>query len=173
MTRRQNHYEVAFETYLHRHGIAVLAVDETKRPSHYGQKLKNLDCVVFSQRDQIPWLVDVKGRQFTSSKRWLNWIKEEELTVFAEWEQLFGWPYKVLFVFAYHVIGSFSPVSKEQLFFSQGRYYAFVGIPLSSYQPHAKQVSESWQTVALPRERFCQLARPIHYFLEKREMTVA
>ena len=60
---RSNHYEIAFESYLQRHGLCYVAVDETRRAMLGDSPVKSLDFIVFG-REGSRLVVDVKGRRF-------------------------------------------------------------------------------------------------------------
>ena len=64
-------------------------------------------------------------------------------------------------VFAYHLVGSRSPLPREQLFEFRGEHYGFLGVRLADYVPHARPLSESWDTVAMPTGLFRRAARPL------------
>lgn len=66
MTKRENHYEAAFEAYLRRRETPYVAVDETRRALWGGGSLKSLDFLVARPGGSGGWLVDVKGRRFPS-----------------------------------------------------------------------------------------------------------
>lgn len=177
MTKRDNHYEAAFEAYLRARTIPYVAVDETRRsltvsansdpadPSQ--QTLKSLDFIVspLSARGQRlgSWLVDVKGRRFpTGSSRqyWKNWSTADELRSLAHWESLFAGQFQSLLVFAYNVVGDQAPLPAEQLFEFRGSLYGFLGIRLDHYAGWSKVLSPKWQTVTIPAKQFRALARP-------------
>lgn len=178
MTKRDNHYEAAFEAYLRARTIPYVAVDETRRsltvsanPSNAAdgenQSLKSLDFIVSplpanGQRSGS-WLVDVKGRRFTtgSSKQyWKNWSTADELRSLAHWESLFAGQFQSLLVFAYNVVGDQAPLPAEQLFEFRGGLYGFLGIRLDHYAGWSKILSPKWQTVTIPAKQFRALARP-------------
>ena len=45
-----------------------------------------------------------------------------------------------------------------------GGLYGFVGIRLREYASHARPISPAWDTVAMPTERFRDLAEPVESF---------
>jgi hypothetical protein len=167
MTKRENHYEAAFETYLRTFQIPYVAVDETRRALQNGESLKNLDFLI--SRPQAPgWLIDIKGRRFPTGRRkqyWKNWSTADELRSLAHWENLFGNGFGGLLVFAYWLADDQSPVPLEEVFPFRGRLYAFVGIRLDHYAAWAKPLSAKWNTVSVSVPRFRALARPISSFL--------
>ena len=182
MTKRDNHYEVAFEAYLQTRHVPYVAVDETRRSSAglrmglgasqppggavADRTLKSLDFIV-SPRHPAPgcpgsWLIDIKGRRFPTGRRkqyWKNWSTSDELQSLAHWETLFAGQFRALLVFAYNVIGNQAPLPEEQLFEFRGGLYAFVGIRLDHYAGWSRSLSPRWQTVSMPTPRFRHLAR--------------
>lgn len=167
MAKRDNHYEAAFEEFLRARQIAYVAVDEARRSRLADGSLKSLDFIV-TARCGWTWLVDVKGRRFPSGEGkqyWKNWSTRDDLESLTQWEQLFGEQAGALLVFAYNVIGLKAPLPREMLFEFRGALYGFVGIRLQDYASCAKLISSRWNTLAMPRDRFRQLAAPLDAFL--------
>jgi hypothetical protein len=177
MTKRDNHYEAAFEAYLRARTIPYVAVDETRRSLTISansdladptqQTLKSLDFIVsplsLSGQRLGSWLVDVKGRRFptgSSKQYWKNWSTADELRSLAHWESLFAGQFQSLLVFAYNVVGDQAPLPAEQLFEFRGGLYGFLGIRLDHYAGWSKVLSPKWQTVTIPAKQFRALARP-------------
>ncbi len=178
MTKRDNHYEAAFEAYLRWRKIPYVAVDETRRSLTSGavnnlavdsqkQSLKSLDFIVSPNSAtgarRGSWLVDVKGRRFpsgASKQYWKNWSTADELRSLAHWESLFAGKFQSLLVFAYNVVGDKAPLPAEQLFEFRGGLYGFLGIRLDHYAGWSRVLSPRWQTVTIPTARFRALARP-------------
>jgi hypothetical protein len=71
-----------------------------------------------------------------------------------------------MLVFAYHLVGSRSPLPARQLFEFRGQHYGFLGIRLADYVPHARPLSDRWDTVAMPTGLFRRAARPLELWLE-------
>jgi len=163
MAKRDNHYEAAFEAYLRRERIAYVAVDEARRSLAQQGSIKSLDFIV-SPAAGPGWLVDVKGRKFPSGDEqkqyWKNWAPREDLTSLARWQQLFGADFRPLLVFAYLLLSDRAPVPGREVFEFRRARYAFVAIRLADYAPHARPISERWDTVAMPTAQFRRLARP-------------
>jgi len=169
MANRDNHYEAAFEAYLRSRGVPYVAVDEAKRSVlSDGASIKSLDFIV-SAPGRTTWLVDVKGRRFPSGDEtkqyWKNWSPREDLESLSQWEELFGAGFCGLFVFAYDVLGDRSPLPARQLFEHCGNLYGFVAVRLCDYLAHARRISPSWDTVAMPTAEFRHLARPLEELL--------
>jgi hypothetical protein len=167
MANRDNHYEAAFEAFLRSRRIPYVAVDESKRSVLADASIKSLDFLVSSSTG-ITWLVDVKGRNFPGGLQkqyWKNWSTQDDLVSMAHWQRLFGERFEALFVFAYRVLGDRSPLPREGLFEHRESLYAFVAIRLDQYAYHARQISPRWQTVAMPAERFRELAQPFERLL--------
>jgi hypothetical protein len=167
MTKRDNHYEAAFEEYLRSRQQPYVAVDESRRSLVAESSLKSVDFIVSSASGDS-WLVDVKGRRFPSGEQkqyWRNWSTRDDLDSLASWEQLFGARFGGLFVFAYDVVGDRAPLPAERLFEFRGSLYAFLGIRRRDYAQHARPISPAWDTVAMPTETFRRLAAPFDSFL--------
>jgi hypothetical protein len=166
--KRDNHYESAFEAYLRARRIAYIAVDEARRTLVADGSLKSLDFIV-SPPGQISWLVDVKGRRFPSGDEhhqyWKNWSTRDDLRSLAAWQSQFGPGSCAMLVFAYHLGAGRSPLPPEELFGFRGESYGFLGVRLSDYLPHARPLSDRWDTVAMPTGMFRRAARPLdHWF---------
>jgi hypothetical protein len=165
VANRTNHYEAAFEAFLRDRRVAYVAVDEKKRSMLGDGTLKSLDFLV-SRAAAGSWLVDVKGRQFPGGGQyWKNWSTQDDLRSMASWEALFGPAFESLFVFAYQVVGDRAPLPADQLYCHQGLLYGFVGIRLRDYVRYARPISARWETLAMPAERFRELAEPFEEFL--------
>jgi hypothetical protein len=165
---RDNHYEAAFEAFLRARRLPYIAVDEARRSLVADGSLKSLDFIV-SPPGQPSWLVDVKGRRFPSGEEhhqyWKNWSTRDDLRSLAAWQNHFGPGFCPLLVFAYHLVGGRSPLAREELFEFRGEHYGFLGVRLADYVPHARPLSESWDTVAMPTGLFRRAARPIDQWL--------
>jgi hypothetical protein len=168
MANRDNHYEAAFEAYLRARRLPYIAVDEARRSLAADGSLKSLDFIV-SPPGRVSWLVDVKGRRFPSGDEqkqyWKNWSTRDDLKSLAAWQAHFGADFRPLLVFAYHLVGSRSPLPAEQLFHFRGACYGFMGVRLADYVPYARPISESWDTVAMPTALFRRAARPMEEVL--------
>jgi len=172
VANRDNHYEAAFEEYLRAMRLPYVAVDEARRSLlAEGRSIKSLDFIV-SSGGEMTWLVDVKGRRFPSGDQtcqyWKNWSTRDDLRSLAQWEEVFGQGFLGLFVFAYNVVGDRAPLAPEKLFEHRGALYGFVGVRLADYAEHARPISPSWDTVAMPTAEFRRLARPADELLVPR-----
>jgi hypothetical protein len=165
---RWNHYETAFEAYLKERKVPFLALSERHRNMlDDGTTLKNLDFVI-SRPMGTSWLIDVKGRKFPGGRRsgyWKHWTTRDDLVGLRRWESMFGDRFSGLFVFAYLVCGSKSPLPADQLFEHRGRLYGFVGISVRDYLTEIRLLSPKWRTFSMPTERFRQLAKPFEDFI--------
>ena len=171
MTKRDNHYEAAFEEYLRSRRAPYLAVDETRRslwaPGSAGS-LKSLDFVVTPQGGAKLLLLDVKGRRFppgTKPQYWKNWSTTDELRSLSRWEKLLGPNARAVLLFAFHLAGDKSPLPVEELFSYRGRTYAYLGVELAHYAAYARRLSPRWDTVTLPVPIFRRLAQPFSLYL--------
>ena len=166
---RSNHYEVAFEAYLQRHGLCYVAVDETRRALLGETRVKSLDFIVFGD-EGARLVIDVKGRRFPGGKRqrprrvWECWSTREDVEGLQRWSELSG--YEGLLVFAYHVLRTVElPDDTEDLWAFRGRRYLFRGVSARDYRDHMRVRSARWDTVWLLRADFRALVRPVSHFL--------
>jgi len=171
MAKRDNHYEAAFEAWLHFLRIPYVAVDETRRsaaplPALPARTIKSLDFIVSPTTSPVSWLIDVKGRQFPTAGRqyWRNWSTSDELESLASWETMFNRQSTAMLVFAYNIVGDQAPLPEKDLFIHRDRLYGFVGIRLDHYASFARPLSARWGTVSVPTPRFRALARPVGEF---------
>ena len=63
------------------------------------------------------------------------------------------------------MVGDRAPLPAELMFTFREALYGFVGVRLADYLAYARQISPSWDTVAMPAAEFRRLARPIDEFL--------
>jgi len=171
MTQRHNHYEAAFEAFVRAAGVPYVAIDEAKRARMGGKSLKSLDFIVSPVERPFRWLVDVKGRRFggtvAAGRRrecWKNWSTRDDIESLARWQALFGPRFVPLLAFVYEIVDDLSPLPAEQLFAFRSRLYAMVAIRLDHYTSAARIISPKWGTLAMPRDRFRELARPLSEF---------
>ena len=171
MADRNNHYEAAFEAYLRTLRLPYIPSEENRRSLLAdGTTIKNFDFIVTVPGDNS-WLVDVKGRRFPGGRKnhnyWKQWSVFDDLVGMQTWETLFGRKFQGLFVFAYQVVGSKSPVPLEKLFVFRKRLYAFIGIRFAEYLPEARLISPRWNTYSMPARRFRQLAQPFDEIVDQ------
>jgi hypothetical protein len=173
---RDNHYEAAFEAYLRARRLPYVAVDESRRSLAADGSLKSLDFIV-SPPGRKSWLVDVKGRRFPSGEEqkqyWKNWSTRDDLRGLAAWQTHFGDDFCPVLVFAYLLVGRRSPLPPDQLYQFRGQHYGFVAVRLADYIPHARPLSDRWDTVAMPTAEFRRLARPVEELFGEGLATVA
>ncbi len=170
MANRHNHYEAAFEAYLRAERIPYVAVSEQRRALTEDRSLKSVDYIVSPSKGGtgggVSWLVDVKGRRFPAGGRrkqyWKNWSTRDDIDSLGRWRGRFGPGFDAALVFAYHLTAEASPVPPDQVFYFRDEAYAFVGLPLEQYVRAARQLSERWQTLAMPVAQFRQSARSVH-----------
>lgn len=170
MANRDNHYEAAFEEFLRARALPYVAVDEARRSLlAEGGSIKSLDFIVSVPGD-LAWLVDVKGRRFPSGNDgarhyWKNWSTRDDLRSMAHWERLFGSSFRAVFVFAYVILADRAPLPEEELFEFRGNLYAFLAVRAADYAIESHQISERWDTVAMPVEAFRSMARSVDSLL--------
>ncbi len=164
MAKRSNHYELAFESYLREQRVAYVAVNEQRRSLVAQGSLKNLDFIV-SPSNNVSLLIDIKGRRFPSGNRqkqyWRNWSTWDDLQSMARWQEKMGSGSCSLFVFAYELVGTRSPVEPSQVYEFRDRWYAFLAVRIADYIHFCRPLSTAWQTVTMPTRLFRQAAFPI------------
>ncbi len=167
---RSNHYEAAFEAYLHEQGLCYVAVDERRRPLMGETAVKSLDFIVFGHGGER-LVVDVKGRRFPAGpasrprRVWECWSTREDIEGLSRWVELLGAGSRGLLVFVYHVLSSVElPADTEDVWPCRGRRYLLRAVDVADYSRHMRLRSQSWQTVALPRAVFRSLVRPLYHF---------
>ena len=67
-------------------------------------------------------------------------------------------------MFAYNVVGDVAPLPERELFEFRDELYGFVGIRMRHYAMHARTISPRWDTLAVPTDRFRELAAPVAHF---------
>jgi hypothetical protein len=166
-----NHYEVAFASYLLAQRLCYVAVDESRRSLADETPIKSLDFLVFGP-DGVRLVVDIKGRRFPGGpasrprRVWECWSFRDDIDGLERWADLAGPDYRGLLVFAYWLHPSIELADDTpDLFAFRGRRYLFRAIDVGDYREHMRVRSPSWQTVTLPREAFRALVRPMRDFL--------
>ena len=173
---RSNHYELAFEGYLHEQRLCYVAVDETRRAVEEEGRIKSLDFIVYGENGSR-LLVDVKGRRFPGGpperprRVWECWTGLDDIYGLEHWCERFGPDYRGLFVFAYRLAPSVDlPEDTEDLFPWRGHRYLFRAVAVDEYREHMRIRSPRWGTVSLPTAAFRQLVRPLHHFTRGRQL---
>jgi hypothetical protein len=167
---RGNHYEAAFESYLQERRLCYVAVDERRRAIMGDTKVKSLDFIVYGP-EGARLLIDIKGRRFPAGKPgkqrrvWECWSTLDDIDGLERWTERFGPGYQGLLVFSYYLQPTVSvPDDTEDLWQWRGRRYLFRAIPAGDYRTSMRCRSPRWGTVALPREVFRGLVRPLTHF---------
>jgi hypothetical protein len=167
---RNNHYEIAFESYLQKQRLCYVAVDETRRALIGDAPVKSLDFLVFG-RDGARLVIDVKGRRFPAGppKRprrvWECWSFRDDIDGLQRWSSLAGPSFRGLLVFAYHLHHSVEmSLDTPDLHVCRGRRYLFRAVDVDDYRQHMRTRSPRWDTVTLPRAIFRRLVRPLRDF---------
>lgn len=162
MTIRRSHYEIAFERYLTRLGVAFVSVEDVKRNISGGPGIKLFDYIVYPG-GEVNYLVDVKGRKVNGgksgrSRTWKSWVTAADIAGLTEWEAVFGAGFRSAFVFAHWLdrTGPWRDADVERL---AGRNYSFQLVLLDEYRAHQRVLSPRWRTVTLSRADFVRLAR--------------
>ncbi|MCE5325233.1 MAG: HYExAFE family protein [Planctomycetaceae bacterium] len=173
MTRRDLHYEAAFEDYLRSKGWPYVAVDQAKKAIFTEAAVKSFDFLVYSQSGPN-LLVDVKGRKFPDSvpglkrghaRAWENWITRDDVEGLTEWERVFGQDFHAVLVFAYWLQGPPQRSPFEDVHLFRQRHYAFVAVSLRDYAALARPRSAKWQTLSMPSADLAKSARDMTMFL--------
>ena len=173
---RDNHYEAAFEAFLRARRLPYIAVDEARRSLVADGSLKSLDFIV-----SPPGQIVVAGRREgppLSLRRRAPSVLEE--LVDARRPAQPGRLANVISATASARCwcspttssASRSPLPREQLFEFRGGHYGFLGVRLADYVPHARPLSDSWDTVAMPTGLFRRAARPLDDWLGGSLLTV-
>ena len=162
------HYEKAFEAYLRSRQIPYVAVDEAKKAIFRDARLKSFDFIVYST-GQTNWLVDIKGRRWVRRKNqrkpaWENWVTQDDLEGLHQWQEVFGVGFAGLLVFGYWLEADAQP-PPEVVYHHRDSRYVFAGIPLETYELHARVRSPKWGTVNMPTAEFARNVRPIRDWL--------
>jgi len=165
MARRWIHYEAAFEDFVRSRGWPYVAVDEKRKALFAGGRIKSFDYLVYPP-DGPAWLVDVKGRKFPydvrgSRRYWENWVARDDLADLGKWEKVFGDGFKAMLVFVYWIRSAKSLDAMPHVHLFRDEYYAFMAISATEYEIHARDRSESWDTVAMPVGQFRSRVRPL------------
>ncbi len=170
MTTRRSHYEMAFEAYLTRRGVAFTSVEDARPhvPGRLG--LKTFDYIVYPSGGP-PCLVDVKGRKSrlgtgSTDCRQKTWVTRADIEGLQAWEGVFGHEYRAMFAFAYWLAdapaGGDADWPEDWIHFAfAGRCYSFWLVTLEDYLTGVSPLSQSWQTVAVPRTVFRSVSRPL------------
>jgi len=170
VTIRRSHYEMAFEAYLNRRGVAFVAVEDVRHFVKGGLGCKAFDYIVYPTGGPA-CLVDVKGRKSTAAAegecRQRSWVTRADVNGLLAWEGLFGRDFVGAFVFAYWLAGSGGTESVgggrdgRSTFSFAGRQYSFWIVPVREYASRQKRLSRSWDTVAVPCGVFRSITRPL------------
>jgi hypothetical protein len=167
---RGNHYESAFQAYLHENHLGYVAVDQTRRSLWGPTPVKSLDFILFGE-DGRRYVVDVKGRRYPGGRSprrrytWECWTPREDVEGLERWAELSGPGYRGLFVFMYHVLPCVTlPENTADLWDWRGRRYLLRAVPSADYRRAMRARSPSWQTVTLPQGVFRSLVRPLNCY---------
>src|SRR5262245_6649142 len=173
---RDNHYETAFESYLQRHRVGYVAVDETRRALLDDATVKSLDFLVFG-RDGARLLIDIKGKRFPGGRPkkprrvWESWTFRDDVEALERWAELAGPGFRGLFVFAYLLHPSIELADTvPDLHHFRGRRYLFRAVEVGEYRRHMRVRSPRWGTVCLPLGVFRALVRPVSDYVLMKEV---
>lgn len=149
-------------------------------------KIKSFDFVVYGSQRHL--LIEIKGRKvarrpLTSNRpsnrtggrsgsdpgappppskpgRLESWVTLDDVESLASWQSLFGAGYAAVFVFLYWCEQQPPAALFQEIFESDGRWYAVRAITLDDYTAAMTPRSTRWRTVHLPAARFESLSHP-------------
>lgn len=182
MGQRRHHYESALERHLRDRRIPFLSVNEARRtlvPTGAGDRvgasvvtesgsdtgLKSFDHVIYGEPTNL--LVDVKGRKIRARRgstqvgRLESWVTEDDVSALGAWERLFGEGFRAAFVFVYWCEDQPRDALFEEIFESNGRWYAVRVVLLEDYRREMVPRSRKWRTVSVPTARFEAISSPL------------
>jgi hypothetical protein len=171
---RDNHYEMAFETYLRDRSLRFTGIDESHRADLDEEPLKSVDFIIDSP---TKLLVEVKGRKFPGGSKehpqrtWQNWVVRDDVEGLVRWEEHFDRQYRGVIVFVYWIDPSIQLRfgTPDQFTFRQLRYLVR-GVAVDDYRAAMRCRSPRWGTVYLPTDTFRSLVRPFRDFLQPSTM---
>ncbi|HEV3386096.1 MAG TPA: HYExAFE family protein [Gemmata sp.] len=168
--KRDNHYEVAFEAYLRKRGVATLPIVEARRSYLDDSEIKSPDFLVVGPTN-TRYVVDVKGRIFPgrgvrSHMVWESWSPRSDVDGLARWAVRFGHGFRGILAFVYHILPEVElmPGTPDQFEF-RDRLYLIRGVSVSDYRAAMRPRSPRWGTVHLTKDAFRGVIKPFSYFL--------
>ena len=176
MSQTGTHYELAFESFLQRNGLAYVAVDQARKAVFSGVSLKSFDFIVYPRQGR-KMLVDVKGRKlswptYSNGRLGQCWTTTDDIDSMRDWEQVFGCDYQAVFVFAYWLYDKAMPTAPIEpipnIYYFQQRSYHFITADLSAYKLTMKPRSPKWKTVYVPAKPFKSITQPFDLFINNR-----
>ncbi len=170
--KSDNHYEMAFDAYLRKRGVAVVPVVEARRSYLDAGEVKSPDFIALAP-DGAKLVVDVKGRRFPGSGPggkprlvWHNWCEREDVVSLARWAERLGEGFRGVLAFVYDFDPRLElPAGTPDQFVFRGRVYLMRGVPVADYRRHMRTRSPRWKTVHLASDDFRALVKPISHFL--------
>lgn len=170
--KADNHYEVAFEEYLRRNGVAALPIIEARRSYLDDDSVKSPDFLVISAADSR-LVVDVKGRKFGGSEEkprriWQNWCLRDDVTSLERWADHFGPGFRGVLAFVYRIAPELElAANTPDAFFFRDELYLVRGVEVGPYRDAMRTRSPRWETVHLPTAAFRGMVKPFSHFLAR------
>ena len=168
--KADNHYEVAFEEYLRRNGVAALPIIEARRSYLDDDSVKSPDFLVISAADSR-LVVDVKGRKFGGSEEkprriWQNWCLRDDVTSLERWTDHFGPGFRGVLAFVYRIAPELElAANTPDAFFFRDELYLVRGVEVGHYREAMRTRSPRWETVHLSTAAFRGMVKPFSAFL--------
>lgn len=169
-------FEDAASALIHRSGLSVIRVNQSKRSHSPNRPVKNVDLIVHADGRLL--LIEVKGKSFPrrGSSSLETWIGRDDLESLFYWESLFQNEATGLILFVYRInqkllsAGTLSTTLErcfEEILFFRGRPYAFWAVTAKDYSLNCRQRSQSWDAVDIPARGFARIRRPLSYFIPR------
>ena len=169
---RGNVYEMALEAYMQWHRIPYVAVNETRRSFLADERVKSLDFLVISARDQ-KLLIDVKGHRYPGGnperprRVWECWAKTSDIDGLERWADHLGPDFRPLLVFVYQLATGIAAPDGEELWTWHDHKYLLRAIDAREYRQAMRRRSPRWGTVWLAKKDYDRLAQPFPFFLRE------
>jgi len=170
MNPRQTIYEAAFEAFLSCSPVCLTSPSTKARRSGRRWRFRSRVLTSSSSPPGQNVVASRCERPAIPVRRRASSVLEEtgpratNLRSLAAWQDSFGADFCPMLVFAYHLVaGRARRCRPDQLFEFRGDHtYGFLGVRLADYVPHARPLSDSWDTVAMPtRSISAAPARPL------------
>ena len=100
------------------------------------------------------------GQAFATRSSLQSWVTQDDVDSLGTWASLFGPAFTPAFVFLFWFEHQPPDALFQEIFESQGRWYALRAITLDAYISAMKPRSARWRTVHLPAADFEALSQP-------------
>jgi hypothetical protein len=154
-----NHYEQAFQGWLHESGIRYIAIDQQKRAAFARTRVKSFDLLIYPRGTDDVFIAEVKGKKFGGTSLsglsgMQNWVTMEDIRGLKTWEEALGEGHKGVFVFVYELVMLDVDLDGREAWESGGRRYVFFCVKLEDYLSWMTVRSTQWRTLFLPARGF-------------------